>query len=190
MLMSDIIYNVFLAFIILIIKQIHLLTWKTSLAHFLQRLCWQGRMTTGFVNISRHMGQISCFSKFSMLFILWRKLLLTQYNSLKNQIRQDQTGKRPFFKSVYSGPTVRLRGRPAAPVLAGVGCYLGGVSSVFSIYCCHVKGCHFYLVHIWNWAGPHRTAAYRPLHPLGCCQRWPDGGFTSTNLNSGGRMWR
>lgn len=44
------------------------LTWKMSLAHFRQRLCWQGRMTTGLVNISRQMGQISCFSRFSMAF--------------------------------------------------------------------------------------------------------------------------
>lgn len=43
----------------------HNLTWKTSLAHFRQRLCWQGRMTTGLENISRQTGQISCFSRFS-----------------------------------------------------------------------------------------------------------------------------
>ena len=42
-------------------------TWKMSLAHFLHRLCWQGRMTTGFVNISKQMGQMSCFSKLSMV---------------------------------------------------------------------------------------------------------------------------
>lgn len=41
-----------------------------SLAHFRQRLCWQGSITTGFVNISRQMGQISCFSKLSIL--IWR----------------------------------------------------------------------------------------------------------------------
>lgn len=38
-----------------------------SLAHLRQRLCWQGRMTTGLVNISKQMGQISCFSRLSML---------------------------------------------------------------------------------------------------------------------------
>lgn len=38
-------------------------TWYSSLAHFLHRLCWQGRMTTGLVNSSRQMGQISCFSR-------------------------------------------------------------------------------------------------------------------------------
>lgn len=43
------------------------LTWKTSLAHLRQRLCWQGRMTTGLENISRQTGQISCFSRFSMV---------------------------------------------------------------------------------------------------------------------------
>lgn len=43
------------------------LTWKTSLAHLRQRLCWQGRMTTGLENISRHTGQISCFSRLSMV---------------------------------------------------------------------------------------------------------------------------
>lgn len=42
-------------------------TWKMSLAHFLHRLCWQGRMTTGLVNISKQMGQISCFSRLSMV---------------------------------------------------------------------------------------------------------------------------
>jgi len=42
-------------------------TWKISLAHFLHRLCWQGRMTTGLVNISKQMGQISCFSRLSMV---------------------------------------------------------------------------------------------------------------------------
>lgn len=41
-------------------------TWKMSLAHLRQRLCWQGRMTTGLENISRHTGQTSCFSRFSM----------------------------------------------------------------------------------------------------------------------------
>lgn len=44
-----------------------LLTWKMSLAHLRQRLCWQGKMTTGLVNISKQMGQISCFSRLSML---------------------------------------------------------------------------------------------------------------------------
>lgn len=42
-------------------------TWKTSLAHFRHRLCWQGRITTGLENISRQMGQMSCFSRLSML---------------------------------------------------------------------------------------------------------------------------
>lgn len=42
------------------------LTWKTSLAHLRQRLCWQGRITTGLLNISRQMGQSSCFSRLSM----------------------------------------------------------------------------------------------------------------------------
>lgn len=42
-------------------------TWKTSLAHLRQRLCWQGRITTGLENISRQMGQMSCFSRLSML---------------------------------------------------------------------------------------------------------------------------
>lgn len=37
-----------------------------SPAHLRQRLCWQGRMTTGLENTSRHTGQISCFSRFSM----------------------------------------------------------------------------------------------------------------------------
>lgn len=31
-------------------------------------------MTTGLVNISRHMGQTSCFSKFSIVFILQHKI--------------------------------------------------------------------------------------------------------------------
>lgn len=43
------------------------LTWKMSLAHLRHRLCWQGRITTGLVNISRQMGQMSCFSRLSML---------------------------------------------------------------------------------------------------------------------------
>ena len=38
------------------------LTWYSSLAHLRQRLCWQGRMTTGLVKISRQMGHSSCFS--------------------------------------------------------------------------------------------------------------------------------
>lgn len=38
-----------------------------SFAHFRQRLCWHGRITTGFVKISRQIGQISCFSKMSMV---------------------------------------------------------------------------------------------------------------------------
>lgn len=42
-------------------------TWKTSLAHLRHRLCWQGRITTGLENISRQMGQMSCFSRLSML---------------------------------------------------------------------------------------------------------------------------
>lgn len=46
---------------------VRVLTWKTSLAHLRQRLCWQGRMTTGLVNISRQMGQMSCFSRLSMM---------------------------------------------------------------------------------------------------------------------------
>ncbi|TNN85382.1 hypothetical protein EYF80_004404 [Liparis tanakae] len=38
-----------------------------SLAHLRQRLCWQGRMTTGLENSSRQTGQTSCFSRFSMV---------------------------------------------------------------------------------------------------------------------------
>ncbi|KAG7265593.1 hypothetical protein CRUP_031265, partial [Coryphaenoides rupestris] len=37
-----------------------------SLAQLRHRLCWQGSMTTGLVNISRQMGQLSCFSRLSM----------------------------------------------------------------------------------------------------------------------------
>ena len=37
------------------------------MAHLRHRLCWQGRITTGLENISRQMGQISCFSRLSML---------------------------------------------------------------------------------------------------------------------------
>lgn len=44
-----------------------LTTWNISLAHFRQRLCWQGKITTGFVNISRQIGQISCFSRLSIV---------------------------------------------------------------------------------------------------------------------------
>lgn len=38
-----------------------------SLAHFRQRLCWQGKITTGLTNISRQIGQISCFSRLSIV---------------------------------------------------------------------------------------------------------------------------
>lgn len=43
----------------------HIHTWYSSLAHLRQRLCRQGNITTGFVNTSRQMGQISCFSSVS-----------------------------------------------------------------------------------------------------------------------------
>lgn len=46
-----------------------------SLAHFRQRLCWQGKMTTGLVNISRQIGQISCFSRLSMVPRLWNAIV-------------------------------------------------------------------------------------------------------------------
>lgn len=46
-------------------------TWYSSLAHLRQRLCRQGRITTGFVNTSRQMGQMSCFSSVPIEDSLW-----------------------------------------------------------------------------------------------------------------------
>lgn len=46
-------------------------TWYSSLAHLRQRLCRQGRITTGFVNTSRQMGQMSCFSRVPIEGSLW-----------------------------------------------------------------------------------------------------------------------
>lgn len=53
-----------------------------------------------------------------------------------------------FFELSRVGPSQARDYRPAALVPAGVGSYLAAVSSVFSSYCCHVKGCHFYRAHI------------------------------------------
>lgn len=48
-------------------------TWYSSLAHLRQRLCRQGRMTTGFVKTSTQMGQMSCFSSVPNEGSLWEE---------------------------------------------------------------------------------------------------------------------
>ena len=131
---------------------VQLPTWKTSLAHFLQRLCWHGRMTTGFVNISRHMGQISCFSRFSMVFMLWLNTAIEAREAGRHRIRE-RLLKLANSPVRCSRPRVRLGPCCLLSSLGVWGSYLAAVSSVYSSYCCHVRGCHFYLALIWNRAG-------------------------------------
>lgn len=95
-----------------------------SLAHFLHRLCWQGRITTGFVNISRHMGQISCFSKLSMLFI-FQGIIQEEAENHSRKLRSNL--RRLMLR--WSDPGER----PVALVLVGAVSFSpAGVTSVFS----------------------------------------------------------
>lgn len=112
-----------------LLLQIHFgLTWKMSLAHFLQRLCWHGRITTGFVNISRHMGQISCFSKLSMLFIF--QIIFRE--GKKKRTKQNKTPPRQHVKKWLKTTNVKMVGSCGKACCSGP----GGCSELLSC-CCH-----------------------------------------------------
>lgn len=129
------------------------LTWKTSLAHFLQRLCWQGKITTGLVNISRHMGQISCFSKFSMALGLDKTPTKTD---LHWTCTKKSSVKVRFWEQYTVDPKSQGKG-------VGRGVYPAGVRSLY-LAATAVKCCLFYLAHIWNRPGRHWTAAFQLLN--------------------------
>lgn len=120
-----------------------LTTWNMSLAHFRQRLCWHGKITTGLVNISRQIGQISCFSKLSMVprFLecdCSRDRLVTRYRKKCVQVvsfhRQQRPSSGNKMKFVNSGVSLPLP-------------WCNGARSVFSTHTSKLSWLHG---HIWK----------------------------------------